>query len=483
MPSGKQLSQRLLRVASSLRFRISAAFGVLLAAVMIIINYYPVQLMRQQIISTKESEMLTAAGTLAAALEGFSTLTEENVYSAVSLLEVMRDRRILVTDAGGVVIFDSSKTSAVAGRLAVFPEVISALSGRDVFRCRYSETAFESCAAMPVMRSDAAFGAVYFYDYDTDQALFLRQAQGDLLRLSLGIAAVCVFGIAAFMLIFSRRLGLLLRGVKRVGQGDYDYQIDMGGGQDELADIAGEFNELTAQIRKNEDLRRQFVSDASHELKTPLASIRLLSDSILQTENIRLEDVREFLGDINEEIERLTRITEGLLDLTRLDALPPTRPQKCDVALSVRKCAELLRGSAEQYHVTLVIQCEGSHYVMGEPDGLRQIVFNLMENAIKYNREGGTVTVTLTSEGDMTLLRVADTGIGIPKGQQSHIFQRFYRVDKTRSRSTGGTGLGLAIVSEWVKKLGGRIEVESELDRGTTFTVRLVSCPKGGEEE
>ena len=83
----------------------------------------------------------------------------------------------------------------------------------------------------------------------------------------------------------------------------------------------------------------------------------------------------------------------------------------------------------------------------------------------------------------MTLLRVADTGIGIPKGQQSHIFQRFYRVDKTRSRSTGGTGLGLAIVSEWVKKLGGRIEVESELDRGTTFTVRLVSCPKGGEEE
>ena len=214
---------------------------------MIIINYYPVQLMRQQIISTKESEMLTAAGTLAAALEGFSTLTEENVYSAVSLLEVMRDRRILVTDAGGVVIFDSSKTSAVAGRLAVFPEVISALSGRDVFRCRYSETAFESCAAMPVMRSDAAFGAVYFYDYDTDQALFLRQAQGDLLRLSLGIAAVCVFGIAAFMLIFSRRLGLLLRGVKRVGQGDYDYQIDMGGGQDELADIAGGDGDIDAR--------------------------------------------------------------------------------------------------------------------------------------------------------------------------------------------------------------------------------------------
>ena len=131
------------RLLSSLRFRISAAFVVLLAAVLVIINYYPVQLMREQVITTKETELSSAATTLAAALEGYTELTEDNVYNTVRLLDVMRERRILVTDAGGIVIYDSSQTAAVVGRLALFPEVIAALSGRDVFRCRYSETGFE----------------------------------------------------------------------------------------------------------------------------------------------------------------------------------------------------------------------------------------------------------------------------------------------------------------------------------------------------
>ncbi len=470
---------RLRRLLSSLRFRISSAFILLLGVALVIINYYPVRLMREQVIAAKESEMTVAAVTLASALEGFSALTEENVFNAVRLLEVMRDRRVLVTNDGGVVIYDSLQTTAVVGRLAVFPEIIAALSGRDVFRCRYNETAFESCAAAPVTRAGAMAGAVYFYDYDTEQAALLRQTRSDLLRLSVVLTGVCTAGIAVFMLTFNRRLGLLLRGVKRVGQGDYGYKIEMNG-EDELSAIGAEFNELTGQIQKNEELRRQFVSDASHELKTPLASIRLLSDSILQTEDISRADVREFLTDINEEIERLTRISESLLDLTRLDAQPPARPVPCDVDAAVRRCAELLRGSAEKYGVSITVKSGGEHLILADPDGLYQIVFNLMENAVKYNRQGGSVVVEIGDDESVTVLRVRDTGIGIPQNQLQNIFRRFYRVDKTRSRATGGTGLGLAIVDEWVKSFGGRIEVKSEYGRGSEFSIRFVSYRKGG---
>ena len=470
---------RLRRLLSSLRFRISSAFILLLGVALVIINYYPVRLMREQVIAAKESEMTVAAVTLASALEGFSALTEENVFNAVRLLEVMRDRRVLVTNDGGVVIYDSLQTTAVVGRLAVFPEIIAALSGRDVFRCRYNETAFESCAAAPVTRAGAMAGAVYFYDYDTEQAALLRQTRSDLLRLSVVLTGVCTAGIAVFMLTFNRRLGLLLRGVKRVGQGDYGYKIEMNG-EDELSAIGAEFNELTGQIQKNEELRRQFVSDASHELKTPLASIRLLSDSILQTEDISRADVREFLADINEEIERLTRISESLLDLTRLDAQPPARPVPCDVDAAVRRCAELLRGSAEKYGVSITVKSGGEHLILADPDGLYQIVFNLMENAVKYNRQGGSVVVEIGDDESVTVLRVRDTGIGIPQNQLQNIFRRFYRVDKTRSRATGGTGLGLAIVDEWVKSFGGRIEVKSEYGRGSEFSIRFVSYRKGG---
>ena len=144
------------------------------------------------------------------------------------------------------------------------------------------------------------------------------------------------------------------------------------------------------------------------------------------------------------------------------------------------KCAELLRGSAGQYEVRIEQHSSGAHFILADPDGLYQVIFNLMENAVKYNRRGGSVVVEVSEDKDMTVLCVRDTGIGIPQEHLNNIFRRFYRVDKTRSRATGGTGLGLAIVDEWVKNLGGRIEVKSEYGRGSEFIVRFVSYRKGG---
>jgi len=458
------------RIVNSLRFKVVCSFVLLLVAALLILNIYPSAILKRQMINAAENDMMNRVTTLAAALESFSSLNADNIYTAVTVLDAMQYTRILVTNASGVVIYDSLRYSDMVGKLALFPEIVSALAENDVFTCEYTDESFEAHSAAPIVKDGVVIGSAYFYNNDLENAMLLREVRGDILQISLLALAVTVIFLFFFAHSMGSRLNILLSGVRAVGKGDYDYQIRMTGA-DELSEIAQEFNDLGLQLNKTEAMRRQFVSDASHELKTPLASIKLLSDSILQTKNIREEDMREFVADIGDEIQRLTRITEGLLSLSRLDALPQVEMSCCDLKSTVQKCAELLRANAEIYEVTVELSVTGRYMVWGTSDGIYHIVFNLMENAIKYNKKGGKVSVTLYREGGKTVLSVKDTGIGIPAGDLGKIYERFYRVDKTRSRETGGTGLGLSIVNEWVENMDARIDVRSIYGEGTEFKV------------
>ena len=302
----------------------------------------------------------------------------------------------------------------------------------------------------------------------------MRSTQRNIFQISMLLAVIGFVILVAFMVYFGKRTTMLIDGIRDMSAGNYDSRIQISG-QDELAEVAYEFNLLADRLQKTEEVRREFVSNASHELKTPLASIKLLSDSILQTEGISKESVAEFLQDINEEIDRLTRITERLLQLTKLDHVPPSAAEDCDLNTLVEKIGELLRENAFQAQVTLEDQVPQGLKVHFDKDGLYQVVFNLMENAIKYNRPGGKVTIQAQKQenGELVHLQIQDTGIGMAPEELPHIFERFYRVDKARSRERGGTGLGLAIVSDWLQVLGGKIQVESVLGQGTTFTVTL----------
>jgi len=255
-----------------------------------------------------------------------------------------------------------------------------------------------------------------------------------------------------------------------VADGDYSHRHDFRG-QDEISELGEEFNRLTRRLDENERQRRRFVSDASHELKTPLASIRLLSDSIVQSSNMDPETVREFVTDIGSEAQRLTRITEHLLALTRLDSLPAAQVEPVDVGDVVKRVTESLRPVAEEAGVTIrpflqpncVIPCTG--------DELYRVAYNLVENAVKYNLPGGEVRCEVISQGDQILLEVRDTGIGIPEADIPKVFNRFYRVDKARSRAKGGTGLGLSIVRDTVRRYGGWVTAAANSPEGSVFTV------------
>ena len=264
-------------------------------------------------------------------------------------------------------------------------------------------------------------------------------------------------------------------------EGAYSHRAEEKG-NDEIAQITAEFNSLTDRLQTTENTRRRFVSDASHELKTPLAGIRLLTDSILQTENMDAETVREFVTDIGQEAERLSRITENLLRLTRLDSGAIQQAEVVEAAPVLERVMRMLRMVAIEKEVELSCYADPRAVVLATEDDIHQIIYNLMENGIKYSTRGGFVRTELTVEGQVVVIRVEDDGIGIPEEDMHHIFERFYRVDKMRSRAVGGTGLGLSIVRDTVLRRDGTIGVAHRAEgQGTVFTVRL-PLAEGGDE-
>lgn len=232
---------------------------------------------------------------------------------------------------------------------------------------------------------------------------------------------------------------------------------------------------VTRPVARAWQQQKQFLSDASHELKTPLAGIRLLTDSILQTDNMDPETTKEFVTDIGREAERLSRITENLLRLTRLDGGVVPSAYPVAVGPVLQRVERMLGMVAAEKGVAISGAVSEDAVALATDDDVHQILYNLMENAIKYSApESGFVRVEASVQDGQVVITVTDNGIGIPDEDLPHIFDRFYRVDKMRSREVGGTGLGLSIVKDTIEGRGGAISAGHGPDGvGTTFTVRL----------
>ena len=254
-------------------------------------------------------------------------------------------------------------------------------------------------------------------------------------------------------------------------EGDATYEI--------ISNPVREEEEVTGAIlivmdvterEKGEKLRREFTSNVSHELKTPLTSIYGVSD-MLASGMVKDEDVAGFAGTIKEESARLISLIDDIIKLSRLDeSTVPQETEIIDVFGSARDVVRRLSGKASENDIELSFSGEPSE-IKGVQHILDEIVYNICENAIKYNRPGGFVKVSVRNEGSESLITVADNGIGIPKADRERVFERFYRVDKSHSKQIGGTGLGLSIVKHGVIYLGGKINLESEEGVGTVITV------------
>ena len=440
--------------------------------VLILMNTYPLLVSQDLVFRSKHTALQSAATAINASLSGLDELTSQNVSEAMSTAETDGVSRAVVTDSLGYVVYDTRELGSTVGHFVFYTELVEALRGNSAMYSVYAEGAFHSSAAQPILYRNQIIGGIYVYDYDTEQAALLENLRNNLMRISLAVACLVLIVSTLFGRSLTRRLENLQAAIRGVREGAYNRRAVLSG-HDEYTQIAGEFNALVDRLQETENARRQFVSDASHELKTPLAAIRLLTDSILQNENVDPETVREFVSDIGQEADRLGRITEDLLRLTRLDSGQVETPSLIEVEPVMDRVVRMLRPVAEEKDISLFLACASGASVVTSPGELHQIIYNLAENAIKYNRQGGYVSITAATEDEHTILTVDDNGIGIPAEDLPRVFKRFYRVDKARSRDAGGTGLGLAIVSDTVSRRGGAVWAENRPEGGTRFTVKL----------
>ena len=242
----------------------------------------------------------------------------------------------------------------------------------------------------------------------------------------------------------------------------------------ETSQLSEAFNKMLGRLKQLDDSREEFVSNVSHELKTPMTSMKVLADSLLEQENLPVEMYREFMEDIAKEIDRENQIITDLLSLVKMNRTGQTMNiQQVNINDLLEQILKRLKPIAEKKNVEMVM--ESFRPVSAEIDETKftLAVSNLVENAIKYNHENGWVHVSLNADHKYFYLKVEDSGLGIPQEDQAHIFERFYRVDKSHSREIGGTGLGLAIARNAVIVHRGSIKVHSNEGEGTTFTVRI----------
>ena len=483
---------------SSIQMKYAMSYLAIVSVVLILLNTYPVLASQDLLFGSKRDSLKSQAAVMASALMELELLTSDQVERVMTMLDSSGLTRVVVTDPAGLILYDSTQPREKRGetaetapvqeepeepqyRYALYQEVVLALGGNDVTCSEFSGQVFRSTAAVPIVYRNMTIGCVYICEEDAVQGALLLNLQKNLRSISLVVAAVTLVMSLFFAQMLSSRFTALLSAIRIVGEGEYGHRLQPSG-RDELALPAEEFSQLTDRLQTTAEVRRRFVSDASHELKTPLASIRLLADSILQNETMDQVTLRDFVSDIGTEADRLTRITEHLLALTRLDSLPAAETFPVDVSAVTRRALSMLAPVADAAGVALGSNLKDKCVVQGTEDDLYQICFNLLENGIKYNRPGGRVMADVYRDGDQVLLEVSDTGVGIPEEDMPKVFNRFYRVDKARSRAAGGTGLGLSIVRDTVRRHGGWVTVRARQPEGSVFTVGFPAVPEKRKE-
>lgn len=437
--------------------------------VLLFLNIYTFRSSQELFYKEKEVTLVDKCQLAASEIKTLSILNTTTITSLLQRIGPLKVTRIIVADSSGFAIYDSVKTNSSIGRYVFLPEVVRAMDGNDVFSWDFNGGTMISRAAVPILSYGKLLGCVYMTEIDISQGAQIAALRRNTISITLILELAVILFSIFISKAFSRRVRQIMASMQIISEGDYSHKVQEHG-NDELTILSREFNSLLGRLQESEETRRQFVSNASHELKTPLASIKLLSDSILQNDMDK-DTVYEFVQDIGNEAERLNRMSQKLLSLSKIDVQVGANLEIIQAALTTERVLRMLSPLAAEHHIQLSAKLAPHCPILISEDDLYQIIFNLVENGIKYSTPNSVLSVTLQRDGDNAVLSVKDQGVGIPEDALANIFERFYRVDKARSRSTGGSGLGLSIVHELVTRNDGKISVESTVDKGSTFTV------------
>jgi len=394
--------------------------------------------------------------------------------------------RVLIISKDATVLYDSQNNRNMLGTAQVRPAIMSALGGVDGYmEYDIDDSAMLLDAAAPIVVDGKVVGAVDIVYVPETVAKIHGAVMGEMAFLILAISLLV--GIIIFVvanLVSKRIVDFTNKITSMSDDGILDEKLDISG-NDEISRLGEAFNMMSEKVLNLEQQRVQFVSDASHELKTPLSSIKLMADSILQTPDIDIDYVREFLADMNNEVDRLNRIVNKLLYITKMDVYKESDKKFELLSLNeiVSGIEKNLQPLAKKDDITLVFTAGSEIFLMANKDVLWQGIYNIVDNAIKYTEPEGYVMVTMEQKNGKVIINIRDNGVGISSEEVDKIFDRFYRVDKARDRATGGTGLGLSIALAAVKYHDGEIDVKSEPGKGSSFTIILPDVVPETHEE
>lgn len=428
--------------------------------------------LRTYLLDQKKLEVLTRANVIASVqIDGFD---EQIIEKKMETMPIEVGFRAMILDSQSRVYYDSYSEGSYEGKLFIYSPVTEVLlSGKDSAGVYEEKGKWNIEAAVPIIRNAKTVGAVLVTtNGDSIDGIVEHISQAILIFGAVLVLFVIIFG-TSMASVLTMPVEKMTRFIKNMPK-DKLQKCEVSS-KDEIGELVIAFNELIDRVAELEEKRRAFVSDASHELKTPLSIIKLLSDSLIQTENPDPQFLREFLTDMNEEVERLTRIIQRLLDLTKMDQSHTNmNVEVVSIAALAGEVCEKLNPLAENKQINFIYTRPDDDLMMPiDRDSMTEAIYNIADNSIKYTENGGTVKLELLRDLGNILIRISDSGIGIPKEEIQKIFDRFYRVDKARARDTGGTGLGLSIAMDAVKLHGGYIEVSSEEEKGSTFTIVL----------
>ena len=392
------------------------------------------------------------------------------ISGEMQIIGDMYEGRIYVVDRNFRIIYDSFGLSN--GKITIAEQVIRCFQGESSSDYFDKEHYFYITTPIYKDKEEQHIEGVLVAISSTEEILaekgkFMDRAR--MMELFFGIILIILaFLCAQCMMEPFKRLISRLR-LAADGNLDEDIQVNI---YQETREISQTLNQTLSNAKQLDQARQEFVSNVSHELKTPITSIRVLADSLMGMEEAPIELYKEFMTDISDEIDRESKIVDDLLSLVRMDkAAAELNVEKTDINALIELIMKRLRPIAQKRNVELIF--ESIREVSAEIDEVKMSLAlnNLIENAVKYNLDGGWVRVTLDADHKFFYVKVADSGIGIPEEFQNRIFERFYRVDKARSRESGGTGLGLAITKSVIQMHQGAIKVQSRDGEGTTFTV------------
>ncbi len=484
-PFFTNIKQIISRNTHTVRFAILSAYLLVTLITLALMYVYNVEILSENLHSEKRTDLFAKANIISQTAAGAWDNTDTQIMNL--RLEDIINRRLAGTNIRGVVtnmsytvLYDNNREANMTGKVFMRDVIKRALDGEQTHSVFEADNGSTLTVAVPIEYNGAVVGGVYLAENLSSIDDTVRTIRANLILFSIIILFIIGLISLGISYIITQPIAEYTAVARAISKGDFTRRVKVKGIR-EIKEMGQAFNFMCDELNALDEKRKNFVSDVSHELKTPMAGIKLLCDSLVQADKPDMATIREFLNDMSEEIDRLTRLINRLLELSRLDSNAKINLSQVNIAELCMGVVRSLLNIAQEKNIDLSFNCNSNDAVIVvDYDKIYECVYNIVVNAINYTPAFGYVKVRLDIDDVKCVIEVEDNGPGIPEGEKTRVFDRFYRLDDSRARDTGGTGLGLAITKEAILLHKGSVEVVDAPERGSIFRITVPVAPANG---